>query len=96
MEGHEERTPPQVVTNAPENLRDEQKGRIQRYLFTMGIRTLAFVLAVLTEGPVRWVFVALAVFLPYVAVVAVNAVRPRGFGHVEEPGPDARTRRLRP
>lgn len=83
-------TPAQVVTTAPENLEDEQRARIKRYLITMSIRTVSFVLAILTQGFVRWTFVALAVFLPYVAVVAANAVRPRAVGQmrrVDDPPP---------
>jgi hypothetical protein len=39
----------------------------------MGIRTVCFVLAVVTTGPVRWVLVAAALVLPYIAVVMANA-----------------------
>ena len=39
----------------------------------MGIRTVCFVLAIVTTGPLRWILVAAAVFLPYVAVVLANA-----------------------
>ncbi len=70
----------QSATTAPPNLREEQTSRIRRYLFTMGIRTACFVLAVVTTGWLRWTFVAFAVVLPYVAVVAVNAVTPRLMG----------------
>ena len=44
-----------------------------------GIRVLCGALALFTEGWVRWTFVALAVILPYVAVVMANAAGPR-FG----------------
>ncbi len=47
--------------------------RQTRYLLSMGIRTLCFVLAIVTTGPVRWFFVAGAIVLPYVAVVLANA-----------------------
>ncbi len=78
----------QSVTTAPENLQDDQSARIKRYLFTMGIRTVSFILAFLTEGWIRWTFVVLAVFLPYFAVVAANAVAPRAFGRgPRSPGP---------
>lgn len=93
-EGQQGPTRPQVVTTAPENLRDEQHGRMVRYLVTMGIRTASFVLAVVTEGWLRWTFVVLAVFLPYVAVVAANAVRPRALGRVTRPTMDPETRHL--
>lgn len=75
--------PVQSVTSAPESLREEQAGRIRRYLITMGIRTVCFVLAVVTTGWVRWTFVVLAVILPYIAVVLANAVRPRIRGGAE-------------
>src|SRR5512134_2006368 len=72
----------QSVTTAPESLRDEQAARIRRYLVTMGIRTVCFVLAAATatRGAPWWVwgsFSVLAVVLPYIAVVLANAVRPR-------------------
>ncbi|CCH78695.1 hypothetical protein BN12_3210002 [Nostocoides japonicum T1-X7] len=69
---------------------------MQRYLITMSIRTASFVLAVLTEGWLRWTFVVLAVFLPYIAVVAANAVRPRPLGRVDKPGPAPGTHQIRP
>lgn len=65
------------MTSAPESLHDEQLHRIHRYLLTMGIRTVCFLLAVVTEGWVRWTCVGLAAVLPYIAVVMANAVRPR-------------------
>ena len=43
----------------------------------MAVRTACVVLAVLTDGPWRWVFVAGAIGLPYVAVVLANAGRER-------------------
>lgn len=56
--------------------------RIKQYLVTMGIRTGCFVLAFLTSGWVRWACVALAVVLPYIAVVFANAHAPRTAGRV--------------
>jgi len=44
-----------------------------RYLVSMLIRTLCFILVFVVHGPLRWVFVAGAVFLPYVAVIYANA-----------------------
>ncbi len=49
-----------------------------RYAISMAIRTVCVVLAVVVDGPLRWVFVAGAVLLPYVAVVLANAGRERG------------------
>jgi hypothetical protein len=48
--------------------------RQRRYLISMSIRTLCFILAVVVHGPLRWVFVSAALVLPYIAVVMANAV----------------------
>lgn len=82
-----ETEPAQVVTTARESLSDDQSFRTKRYLLTMGLRTACFILAVVTEGWVRWVFAAGAVFLPWFAVVMANAVRPRTLGTPLQPGP---------
>ena len=44
-----------------------------RYLISMAIRTACVVLVFVVPGPLRWVFAAGAVVLPYVAVVLANA-----------------------
>lgn len=73
--------------------------RQKRYLVSMLIRTVCFVSAVITTGPVRWVFVAAAIFLPYVAVVFANngsqkapqdadVVTPEPIGEVTDGHPD--------
>ena len=67
----------QSVTSAPASGSDDQGHRVKRYLLTMGIRVLCGALALVTEGWMRWSFVALAVVLPYIAVVMANAVGPR-------------------
>jgi hypothetical protein len=69
--------PVQSVTSAPVSGADDQGHRVRRYLLTMGIRVICGALALFTEGWVRWTFVALAVVLPYIAVVMANAVGPR-------------------
>ncbi|HNQ07910.1 MAG TPA: DUF3099 domain-containing protein [Tetrasphaera sp.] len=68
------------VTTAPESLALEQESRIKHYLITMGIRTICFLAAVPLHGWMRWTAVALAVLLPYIAVVLANAVKPRPEG----------------
>jgi hypothetical protein len=72
------------VTGVRRGTSDDLAQRQRRYLISMGIRTLCFVLAVVTHGPIRWVFVAAAVVLPYIAVVMANAV---GSTTVEPPTP---------
>jgi hypothetical protein len=88
----------QSVTTAPESLRDEQAARIKRYLVTMGIRTVCFVLAAVTatNGAPWWVwglFALLAVVLPYIAVVLANAVRPRLDGRFNPVTPETDPKR---
>ncbi|MGL5819610.1 MAG: DUF3099 domain-containing protein [Phycicoccus sp.] len=72
----------QVVTSAAESRVDDQRRRLRGYLVTMTIRTACFVLMVVVDSWLRWVFAAGAVFLPFFAVVAANAVRPRTAGRV--------------
>jgi hypothetical protein len=72
------------VTGVRRGTSDDLAQRQRRYLISMGIRTVCFVLAVVTHGPIRWVFVAAAVVLPYIAVVMANAV---GSTSVEPPTP---------
>ncbi|MFC7488824.1 DUF3099 domain-containing protein [Knoellia sp. CPCC 206453] len=72
----------QSVTSARSAANDDINARMKHYLVTMGIRTGCFVLAFVTQGWVRWTCVALAVVLPYVAVVFANARSPRVAGRV--------------
>lgn len=43
-----------------------------RYSIAMSIRTLCIVLGVVSTGAWMWIFFALAIFLPYFAVVLAN------------------------
>lgn len=63
------------ITGAQVSLIEDQRLRTRRYLVSMAIRTVCFVLAIVFTGWLRWVFVAAAVFLPYVAVIMANAGR---------------------
>jgi hypothetical protein len=62
-----------TITGARASLNDDLGPRMRRYLISMSIRTACFVLAVVCSGWLRWTFAALAIVLPYVAVVAANA-----------------------
>jgi hypothetical protein len=75
------------ITTASSSRNEEIAARQRRYLLSMSLRTVCFVLAVVTEGWVRWVMVAGALILPYVAVVMANAVatKPDGFALTEVP-----------
>ncbi|MBA2574312.1 MAG: DUF3099 domain-containing protein [Nocardioidaceae bacterium] len=64
---------PVAITSARPARSVDIRRRQTRYLLSMGLRTICFVLAIVTTGPLRWSFVAGAVFLPYVAVVLANA-----------------------
>jgi hypothetical protein len=78
------------ITTAPTNHRDDLNRRRRRYLFSMAIRTICFLGAVVVgDGWFRWVLVAGAFVLPYVAVVMANAAAPRIPGaDLVEPGAD--------
>jgi hypothetical protein len=68
------------ITGAGESLSEEQTVRTKRYLVSMAIRTACVLLAIVVPGWPRWVFLAGAVALPYLAVVAANAGRNRRGG----------------
>lgn len=70
-----------TITGAQRGLSVEQTGRTRRYLISMGIRTACVLLAIFVPGWLRWVFIAGAVVLPYLAVVIANAGR-----ESDEPG----------
>jgi hypothetical protein len=62
------------ITSATRSHSEDVSARQRRYLFSMGIRTVCFVLAIVfREHWFTWLFVAGAVVLPYVAVVIANA-----------------------
>jgi hypothetical protein len=72
-----------LVTTVAKSPRQEQRERERRYLFTMGLRVLCFILAIVffEVGP-RWlaaIAVAGSLILPWVAVVAANAGPRRTF-----------------
>lgn len=90
-------TDAQSVTDAPEARTADQARRLKRYLITMSIRTACFILLVVIDEWYRWVFAAGAVFLPIIAVVAANAVRPGVVGRVRPVLPEADdTRQITP
>jgi hypothetical protein len=64
---------PVRITSAARSRSEDIRGRERRYIQSMGVRTSCFLLAVaFREHWVVWVFLAAAVFLPYVAVVMAN------------------------
>lgn len=75
-----------LVTTAAQSPQEELAARERRYLWTMGLRVLFFIVAVLlyellpTARAIRLVAAGLAMVLPWIAVVAANA------GPVRKPG----------
>jgi len=65
---------PVNITTASRPRSEDIRGRERRYLVSMGIRTVCFLLVLVTRGHwFVWVFLAAALILPYVAVVMANA-----------------------
>lgn len=71
------------ITSAQTSHSARIRSRQTRYLVSMGVRTLCFVLAVATDGTLRWIFAVAAIVLPYVAVVMANA-----GGEIDSGGPE--------
>jgi hypothetical protein len=65
------------ITGARPGVRDDVDSRTRRYLVSMGIRTVCFILAVVFSGWLRWGFVGAALLLPYLSVVFANSGRER-------------------
>jgi hypothetical protein len=61
------------VTTASSGLTKQQMDRSRKYMWSMSIRMVCFGLALLTDGILRWVFLAGSLVLPWVAVVIANA-----------------------
>ena len=72
-----DKPPVHQITGARRGVRDDVNSRTRRYLASMGVRTVCFLLAVVTDGWLRWVMIGAAVVLPYVSVVFANAGRER-------------------
>lgn len=73
--------PVHTITHAQRSLSTDQQVRTRKYLISMGIRTVCVLGAIVIPGWPRWVLVAGAVILPYLAVVIANAGREN-----DEPG----------
>jgi len=75
------------ITTASASRNEEIAGRQRRYVISMTIRTLCFIAAILVGGGwLRWVLVAAALLLPYVAVVMANATHSRSDDFMLRPG----------
>ncbi len=66
------------ITTAAAGRNEDIRSRQRRYLFSMAIRTVCFVSAVIVgHGVVMWILIAAALVLPYIAVVMANAAASR-------------------
>jgi len=79
------------ITTAGTSRADDIARRQRRYVFSMAVRTVCFISAVLVgPGWLRWVLVVGALVLPYVAVVMANAVTTKSDEFALRVGPDER------
>jgi hypothetical protein len=86
---------PVRITTASRSHQADIAIRQRRYLISMGIRTMCFVLAVVSIGHwFMWVFIAGSFLLPYVAVVLANASAPPDRGGPEHFEPDPQRRAI--
>ncbi|HSE07385.1 MAG TPA: DUF3099 domain-containing protein [Nocardioidaceae bacterium] len=68
---------PVRITSANPSHSEELAGRQRRYVISMAIRTVCFLLAVVFAGGVlMWIFIAASFILPPVAVIIANAQAP--------------------
>lgn len=85
------------ITDAPKPLSQDIRSRESKYLMAMGIRIVAFLLIVIL--PIAWPWklglAAMALVLPYIAVVYANGGREPEPG-ANSPYADAERRALRP
>jgi hypothetical protein len=63
------------ITGAQTPLSQDVRARTRKYLWSMGVRTVCFLGAIVAHGPLRWVLVVAALVLPWVSVVTANAGR---------------------
>lgn len=63
---------PQSVTNLGASPEEERRSRMIRYSIAMAVRMVCIVVAFLVQGWLMWLCFALAIVLPYWAVVIAN------------------------
>jgi hypothetical protein len=73
---------PVVISDIGSSRTAEIRERERRYVFLMLFRVVCFIAATLIfHGPARWLAVALAVMLPWLAVVLANAPKVKAVRH---------------
>jgi len=73
------------ITTLPASPEDDRRRRLRRYVFTMSVRVVCFVGAVLLHNMWSVVPLILAAVIPWVAVVVANAGNRQG-GDLVQPG----------
>lgn len=69
---HDPDEPVYSITDATESRSAEMHSRMVKYTISMSVRLACFIAAFFTSGPLQWVFLAGAIFLPWFAVVVAN------------------------
>lgn len=73
MSSHHHQAPANI-TSARQAHSADIRARERKYLFSMGVRTACFLIAVfVVSGWLRWALIVAAFILPYIAVVIANA-----------------------
>lgn len=85
VRGGRGKDPVYAITGARRGIREDVESRTRRYVISMAVRTVCFLLAVVLDGWLRWVMIAAALVLPYLSVVFANGGRERV---VDLPAPD--------
>lgn len=86
---------PVRITTANRSHRDDVAARQRRYLISMGVRTVSFVLTVVSMGHwFMWVFLAASFVLPPIAVIIANANASTDPGRPDWFAPDSSPRAL--
>ena len=85
------------ITSATRSQSQDINRRQRRYLISMAVRTLCFVLAIVFRGePLMWVFIAASFLLPAIAVVIANGNAAPDPGGPDPFGPDPSQRAIEP
>jgi hypothetical protein len=80
------------ITTAAADRGKDTSVRQRRYLISMVLRSACFVGAIVAgDGWLRWVLIAAAVLLPYVAVVMANSINPAPTEALPDAPTDARS-----
>lgn len=86
---------PVRITSASRSHNEDVALRQKRYLISMGIRTVCFVLAIVSMGHWwLWLFVAASFFLPTIAVVVANSNSSPDVGGPDYFDPDVSTKAI--